>query len=89
MFHAIQFRGYRQETVATLARYAGVPVHNGLTDTRHPTQVLADLMTLEEHCGRLAGLTLAYVGDARNNIASSLMIGCALMGMNFRAVGTA
>ena len=87
MFHAIQFRGFHQETVGLLARYAGIPVYNGLTDTRHPTQALADLMTLEERYGRLRGLALAYVGDCRNNIASSLMIGCALMGVNFAAVG--
>ena len=87
MFHAIQFRGFQQETVGLLARYAGIPVYNGLTDTRHPTQALADLMTLEERHGRLQGLSLAYVGDCRNNIASSLMIGCALMGVNFAAVG--
>ena len=87
MFHAIQFRGFHQETVGLLARYAGIPVYNGLTDTRHPTQALADLMTLEERYGRLRGLSLAYVGDCRNNIASSLMIGCALMGVNFAAVG--
>ena len=87
MFDAIQFRGYRQATVDALARLSGLPVYNGLTDTRHPTQVLADLMTLEEHFGRLAGLKLAYVGDCRNNIASSLMIGCSLTGVHFTAVG--
>ena len=87
MFDAIQFRGYQQRTVEVLASYAGVPVYNGLTDTRHPTQVLADLLTLEERRGALAGLKLAYVGDCRNNVASSLMIGCARMGMNFAAVG--
>ena len=89
MFDAIQFRGYRQRTVEVLAGYAGVPVYNGLTDTRHPTQVLADLLTLEERRGKIAGLKLAYVGDCRNNVASSLMIGCALMGMHFAAVGPA
>ena len=87
MFDAIQFRGFRQQTVEVLASYSGVPVYNGLTDARHPTQVLADLLTLEEHHGTLAGLKLAYVGDCRNNIASSLMIGCALMGLQFVAVG--
>ena len=87
MFDAIQFRGYQQRTVEVLASYSGVPVYNGLTDTRHPTQVLADLLTLEERRGALAGLKLAYVGDCRNNVASSLMIGCARMGMNFAAVG--
>ena len=87
MFDAIQFRGYRQDTVEALARLSGLPVYNGLTDTRHPTQVLADLMTLDEHFGRLAGLKLAYVGDCRNNVASSLMIGCSLTGVHFSAVG--
>ena len=87
MFDAIQFRGYEQATVEALSRLSGVPVYNGLTDTRHPSQVLADLMTLEEHFGRLAGLKLAYVGDCRNNIASSLMIGCSLTGVHFTAVG--
>ena len=87
MFDAIQFRGYEQATVEALARLSGVPVYNGLTDTRHPTQVLADLMTLEEHFGCLAGRKLAYVGDCRNNIASSLMIGCSLTGVHFAAVG--
>ena len=87
MFDAIQFRGYRQDTVEALARLSGLPVYNGLTDTRHPTQVLADLMTLDEHFGRLAGLKLAYVGDCRNNVANSLMIGCSLTGVHFSAVG--
>ena len=87
MFDAIQFRGYHQRTAEVLAGYSGVPVYNGLTDTRHPTQVLADLLTLEERHGRIAGLKLAYVGDCRNNVASSLMIGCARMGMTFAAVG--
>ena len=87
MFDAIQFRGYEQATVEALARLSGVPVYNGLTDSRHPTQVLADLMTLEGHFGRLAGLKLAYVGDCRNNVASSLMIGCSLTGVHFTAVG--
>ena len=89
MFDAIQFRGFRQETVEDLARHSGLPVYNGLTDTRHPTQVLADLMTLEEHYGRLAALKLAYVGDCRNNVANSLMIGCSLVGVHFTAVGPA
>ena len=89
MFDAIQFRGFQQKTVEELARHSGLPVYNGLTDTRHPTQVLADLMTLEEHFGRLAGLKLAYVGDCRNNVANSLMIGCSLVGVRFTAVGPA
>ena len=87
MFDAIQFRGFRQHTAEALARLSGLPVYNGLTDTRHPTQVLADLMTLDEHFGRLAGLKLAYVGDCRNNVASSLLIGCSLTGVHFTAVG--
>ena len=76
MYDAIQFRGFRQETVEELASYAGIPVYNGLTDTRHPSQILADLMTIEERFNVLEGLTIAYVGDCRNNIANSLMIGC-------------
>lgn len=86
MFDAIQFRGFQQEAVLTLARYAGVPVYNGLTDVDHPTQVLADLMTLEEEFGRLEGLTLVFVGDGRNNVARALAIGCAKMGVNFSIV---
>ncbi|WP_026486391.1 ornithine carbamoyltransferase [Caldanaerobius polysaccharolyticus] len=83
MFDAIEFRGYKQETVETLARYAGVPVYNGLTDMYHPTQVLADLMTLREEFGRLKGLKLVYIGDGRNNMAHSLAIGCAKMGIDY------
>lgn len=81
MYDAIQYRGYAQETVETLARYAGIPVYNGLTDTRHPTQVLADLLTIREHYGALQGVSLAYVGDARNNVATSLMVGCSMTGV--------
>lgn len=87
MFDCIEFRGFRQETVEALARDSGVPVYNGLTDPYHPTQVLADLMTLRESRGSLAGARLAYVGDGRNNVARSLMIGCAKVGVSF-AVGT-
>ena len=83
MFDGIMFRGFRQETVASLARYAGVPVWNGLTDESHPTQALADLLTVEEKFGRLKGLKLVYVGDGRNNVANSLMAGCAKSGMHF------
>ncbi len=83
MFDGILFRGFAQETVAGLARHAGVPVWNGLTDAFHPTQALADLMTVKERFGRLAGLRLAYVGDGRNNVANSLMIGCAKAGVHF------
>ena len=82
MFDAIQFRGFKQSTVETLARYAGVPVYNGLTDDWHPTQVLADLMTLEEERGALAGSKLAFVGDGRNNVANTLLIGCAQTGVH-------
>ena len=82
MFDAIAFRGFRQETVETLAEYSGVPVYNGLTDRFHPTQVLADLMTIEERLGSVTGLNFVYTGDGRNNMANSLMIGSALMGMN-------
>ena len=83
MFDGILFRGFSQRVVEDLARYSGVPVWNGLTDDYHPTQVLADLMTIQENIGRLRGLTLAYVGDGRNNVANSLMIGCAKAGVNF------
>ncbi len=83
MYDGILFRGFAHTTVTELHKYAGIPVWNGLTDTYHPTQVLADLMTLQENFGRLRGLTLAYVGDGRNNVANSLMIGCAKAGINF------
>jgi ornithine carbamoyltransferase len=86
MFDAIQFRGFKQEIVETLARYAGVPVYNGLTDLYHPTQVLADLMTLEEACGRLKGVKMAFAGDGRNNVARTLLVGCAKMGVDFTIV---
>ncbi len=86
MFDGIQFRGFKHETVETLAKYAGVPVWNGLTDTYHPTQILADFLTLIEEFGGLEGLVLAYVGDGRNNVANSLMVGSAKMGMDFRIV---
>lgn len=86
MFDGIQFRGFKHETVEILAKYAGVPVWNGLTDAYHPTQVLADLMTVMEHKGNLKGLKIVYVGDGRNNVANSLMIGAAKMGMHFWTV---
>ena len=86
MFDGIEFRGFAHETVETLAEYAGVPVWNGLTDDWHPTQLLADVMTIEEEFGSLEGRTLAYVGDGRNNVANSLMVGCAKLGMNCRIV---
>jgi len=82
MFDCIMFRGFKQATVEKLAEYSGVPVFNGLTDLYHPTQVLADLMTIEENLGDVDGLDFVYAGDGRNNMANSLMIGSALMGMN-------
>ena len=82
MYDAIQYRGYAHETVEKINRYAGIPVYNGLTDTRHPTQVLADLLTIREHYGTLDGVSLAYVGDARNNVASSLIVGCSMAGVD-------
>ncbi|MGM0419665.1 MAG: ornithine carbamoyltransferase [Bacillota bacterium] len=82
-FDGIQFRGFTHETVEVLGEYAGVPVWNGLTDRYHPTQILADFMTVEENFGYLEGINFVYTGDGRNNMANSLMIGGALMGMNF------
>lgn len=82
MFDAIMFRGFSQKTVETLAEFSGVPVYNGLTDMFHPTQVLADLMTMEENFGHLEALNFVFTGDGRNNMANSLMIGCAIMGVN-------
>ena len=86
MFDAIEFRGFKQSTVETLAAYSGVPVYNGLTDAFHPTQALADLMTLEENFGDSRGKTLCYIGDGRNNVARSLMVICAKMGVHFTVV---
>jgi len=83
MFDGIQFRGFKQATLEELAAYAGVPVWNGLTDEYHPTQALADLLTLKENFGSLCGLKLAYVGDGRNNVAKSLMIGASKVGINY------
>lgn len=83
LFDGILFRGFKQSTVETLAAYSGVPVWNGLTDESHPTQLLADLMTMKENFGEIKGRTLAYVGDGRNNVANSLMFGCAKAGVNF------
>ncbi len=83
MFSAIQFRGFSQKHVELLATHSGVPVYNGLTDEYHPTQALADVMTLKENFGSLKGLTLAYCGDGRNNVATSLMIICSKLGINF------
>ncbi len=86
MFDAIEFRGFKQSTVETLAKYSGVPVYNGLTDEFHPTQALADIMTLEEAFGDSKGRTLCFVGDGRNNVARSLMVICAKLGVNFTVV---
>lgn len=85
MYDGIEYRGFSQELVQELADYAGVPVWNGLTDQFHPTQMLADLLTMEEKFGRLKGLNFTFVGDARNNMGNSLMIACAKMGLNFTA----
>ena len=85
MFHGIEYRGYGQERVEELARFAGVPVWNGLTNEFHPTQVLADFLTIREHFGSLRGRKLVYMGDARYNMGDSLMVGCAKMGMRFVA----
>jgi ornithine carbamoyltransferase len=94
MFDAIEFRGFKQSTVETLAKWSGVPVYNGLTDDWHPTQVLADLMTLEEAFGSLEGSLkgslrgrrLAFVGDGRNNVANTLLVGCSQMGVHMSIV---
>lgn len=83
MFDGIEFRGFKQETVEKLAKYSGVPVWNGLTDEYHPTQILADFLTLKEQFGYIKGLKLVFVGDGRNNMANSLMIGSAKVGVNF------
>ena len=83
MFDGIQFRGFKQETVEKLAQYSGVPVWNGLTDEYHPTQILADFLTMKEQFGYLKGLKLVFVGDGRNNMANSLMIGSAKVGVHF------
>ena len=84
MFDGIEFRGFDHKTVEMLAKHSGVPVWNGLTDKFHPTQGLADLMTIEENLGFLKGARLAYVGDGRNNVANTLMFASALMGLDFR-----
>ena len=86
MFNAIQFRGFKQDTVDTLAKYSGVPIYNGLTDSYHPTQALADIMTIEESFGPCKGRKLCFVGDGRNNVARSLMVICAKLGVNFTIV---
>lgn len=87
MFDGIEFRGFKQETVEDLAKYSGVPVWNGLTDLYHPTQLLADVLTMYEHINKDNNndMKLTYVGDARNNVSNSLLIGCAKLGINFAA----
>ena len=85
MFEGIEYRGYGQEIVRELAKYADVPVWNGLTNEFHPTQILADFLTLQEQFGHLKGLKFVYMGDARYNMGNSLMIGCAKMGLDFVA----
>ncbi|MDP0505677.1 MAG: ornithine carbamoyltransferase [Fusobacterium sp. JB019] len=86
MFDGIQYRGYKQESVEDLALYSGVPVWNGLTDSYHPTQIIADFLTIKEHKGKLKGVKLAYIGDGRNNVANSLLVGAAKLGLDFRIV---
>ncbi|MBC7125876.1 MAG: ornithine carbamoyltransferase, partial [Bacteroidales bacterium] len=86
MYDGIEYRGYSQEIVETLARYSGVPVWNGLTNEFHPTQILADFLTMREHSSKpLSEVKFCYLGDARNNMGNSLMVGAAKMGMDFRA----
>ena len=85
MFDAIEYRGYSQKTVEQLSEYSGVPVFNGLTDEFHPTQILADFLTIKEHFGKLKGIKLVYMGDARFNMGNSLMAGSAKLGLNFTA----
>ena len=85
MYDAIEYRGFGQEIVEALAKHAGVPVYNGLTNEFHPTQILADFLTIREHFGTLSGKKLVYMGDARYNMGNSLMVGCAKMGMHFVA----
>ncbi len=87
MYDGIEYRGFEQSKIEELARHAGVPVWNGLTNEYHPTQILADLLTMREHCNKpLSQITFGYLGDARNNMGNSLMIGAAKMGMDFRSV---
>ncbi|MEI8121027.1 MAG: ornithine carbamoyltransferase [bacterium] len=83
MFDGIAFRGFKQDTVVQLAAHSGIPVWNALTDEWHPTQILADLLTIREHFGKLKGLKVVYIGDGRNNVANTLMMGCARSGMHF------
>lgn len=85
MFDGIEYRGYGQEIVEELAKYAGVPVWNGLTNESHPTQMVADMLTIQEHLGKLEGVKFVYMGDARYNMGNSLMVTCAKLGMHFVA----
>lgn len=85
-YDGIEYRGYSQETVEILGEFSGVPVWNGLTDEFHPTQILADFLTVKEKFGKLEGIKMAYLGDGRNNMGNSLMIGAALVGMDFKIV---
>ncbi len=85
IYDGIEYRGFGQEIVEELSKYAGVPVWNGLTNEFHPTQILADFLTVKEHFGHLKGINLVYMGDARYNMGNSLMVGCAKMGLNFTA----
>ena len=86
MFDAIEFRGFSQQVVSDLAKYSGVPVYNGLTDEYHPTQILADLLTMQEHLGTLKGKKFVFLGDGRNNMGNSLLIGCSKMGINMTII---
>jgi len=86
MFSAVQFRGFKQSTVEALAQYSGIPVYNGLTDSFHPTQVLADIMTIEENFGSCKDKTLCFVGDGRNNVVRSLMVICSKLGVHFTII---
>ena len=86
MFDGIEFRGFKQSNVEALAKYSGVPVWNGLTDDYHPTQILADFLTMQEHLGSLKGKNFVFLGDGRNNMANSLMIGSGKMGVNFTII---
>lgn len=85
MYDGIEYRGFGQDIVEELAKYASVPVWNGLTNEYHPTQILADFLTIKEHFGKLKGINFVYMGDARFNMGNSLMVGCAKMGLNFTA----
>ncbi len=86
MFDGIEFRGFKHQTVEDLAAYSGVPVWNGLTDDYHPTQILADFLTIREHFGDLKGRTMCFLGDGRNNMANSFLVGCGKMGVNLRII---